>query len=476
MIRVYRSDCLYRSLLTILAIVAAALSTMPVTAEHPVSLHPENSHYLLFRGRPTVLITSGEHYGAVLNADFNAMPYLDELQSCEFNLTRLFTGVYCEVPESFGIKNNSLAPASGRLLCPWARSSMSGNATEGNKFDLDRWDPAYFARLRDFVAEAGQRGIVVELTLFCPFYVDEMWNRSPMNAVNNINGIGNVERTEVYTLKHANLVALHERMTRKVIEELNGFDNLYYEICNEPYFGGVTTEWQDRIAETIANAEARLPNRHLVAQNIANGSQKIENPNPAVSIFNFHYASPPDAVTENYSLHRALGDDETGSGTDRTDFKYRAEGWEFVLAGGAIYDNLDFSFAVGHERGDAVTDAPGGGGVSLRAQLKILKNTIERLDFVKMAPDNSVLRNALPPNVAVRVLAEHGHQYLVYVRGDGLSELAIDLPPGRYQAEWINTKTVAREVSETREHTGGSLSLLVPQYTQDIALRIKACP
>ena len=33
--------------------------------------------------------------------------------------------------------------------------------------------------------------------------------------------------------------------------------------------------------------------------NIANGSRKVEQPNPGVSIFNFHYCNPPDAVAEN---------------------------------------------------------------------------------------------------------------------------------------------------------------------------------
>ena len=33
---------------------------------------------------------------------------------------------------------------------------------------------------------------------------------------------------------------------RKVVDELKDFDNLYYEIANEPYFGGVTMEWQRR--------------------------------------------------------------------------------------------------------------------------------------------------------------------------------------------------------------------------------------
>ena len=33
----------------------------------PLALHPANPRYFLFRGKPAVLVTSGEHYGAVLN-------------------------------------------------------------------------------------------------------------------------------------------------------------------------------------------------------------------------------------------------------------------------------------------------------------------------------------------------------------------------------------------------------------------------
>lgn len=42
-------------------------------------LHPDNPRYFLFRGRPTVVVTSGEHYGAVLNLDFDFRRYLDTL-------------------------------------------------------------------------------------------------------------------------------------------------------------------------------------------------------------------------------------------------------------------------------------------------------------------------------------------------------------------------------------------------------------
>src|SRR5947209_14996762 len=92
----------------------------------PISLHPENSRYFLFRGKPAVLITSAEHYGAVLNREFDYSRYLDELQARGFNLTRVFTGAYCEDPASFGIENNTLAPAPGQFLCPRARSATPG--------------------------------------------------------------------------------------------------------------------------------------------------------------------------------------------------------------------------------------------------------------------------------------------------------------------------------------------------------------
>lgn len=298
----------------------------------PVQLHPANAHYFLWRGKPTLLITSGEQYGAVLNRDFDYRKYLATLESHGFNLTRIFSGVYCEPPGAFNIKQNALAPAQGRLLCPWARSTMPGYAGGGPKFDLSKRDPEYFDRLRSFVAEAGRRGIVVEVVLFCAFYDDSMWNLSPLNAANNTGGIGNVPRTEVYSGKHAKLQAAQEAMVRKIIEELRDFDNVYYEVCNEPYERpGLTRQWNDRIIAAVANAEAGLEHKHLVAQGIAVRSAKIHDPNPRVSIFNFH-AARPESVTLDYGLNKAIADDETAAFGPPE--QMQAEAWRFLLAGG----------------------------------------------------------------------------------------------------------------------------------------------
>jgi Cellulase (glycosyl hydrolase family 5) len=458
--------------LALTAVAAAA-------ADKPLSLHPENPHYFLFRGKPAVLVTSGEHYGAVLNLDFDYLPYLDELKERKFNLTRTFSGTYREDPSAFSIVDNTLAPAPKRFLCPWAR--------DGVKFDLKRYDNAYFARLKDFVAQAGERGVVVELALFCAIYDDKLWDLSPMKADNNVNGVGNGGRLNPYTGKDKELTGLQESLVRKIVAELKEYDNVYYEICNEPYFGGVTKEWNDRMAAVIADAEKDLPARHLIAQNISNGSTKVEKPNPNVGVLNFHYCAPPDAVALNYGLNRAVGFDETGF-LKTADLPYRTQGWDFFLAGGAVYSNLDYSYSITHPDGSAkVTTSPGGGGPELRKQLTVLKEFMDGLDFVRMKPDNAVVKGgtvtsrlsgeaaaAKEAKTTVRALAEHGKAYAVYVKGGVRAELSLELPRGVYKAEWVNTKTGAVDKAEDFDHAGGVRTLVSPAYDEDIALRIKA--
>jgi len=463
------------ALLLFVAGVVPIESTLAAPAEppKPISLDPQNPHYFLFRGRPTVLITSTEHYGAVLNADFYYPIYLNELKAHGFNLTRLFSGVYVENFGAFKIARNTLAPAPMRFLCPWARSTQPGYAGGGNKFDLRKWDPAYFNRLKDFVAQAGKRGIVVEMVLFCPYYGDSQWDLSPIKASNNIQGIGDLPRTKALTLHNGPLLAIQDAMVRKIVTELRNFDNVYYEICNEPYFGGVTIPWQNHIAETIKSTEAAFPVKHLIAQNISNGSKKIENPNPLVSIFNFHYSRPPKSVAMNYGLNRVISDDETGfRGTGNS--PYRREGWDFILAGGAVYDNLDYSYTVGHENGTFKfpPTQPGGGGHTLQAQLSILKKFIDSFDFVHMHPDHSDIK-AVGNAAKIYALAQPGKAYAVYVDGGGPSTtLLCNVPAGRYHAEWIDTLTGAISKTEDVSHAGGILTLASPPYSEDIALRL----
>ncbi len=150
--------------------VALTLLSARLSAE-PIKLHPDNPHYFLFNGQPTILITSAEHYGAVVNKDFDYVIYFDALRAYGLNYTRIYPGVLFEPIGKF-IEGNTLAPKPASLVVPWARSHVPGYLVCGNKFDLDQWDSEYFTRLKDFIAEAGKRDIVVEICFFNSQYTD----------------------------------------------------------------------------------------------------------------------------------------------------------------------------------------------------------------------------------------------------------------------------------------------------------------
>jgi hypothetical protein len=312
-----------------------------------------------------------------------------------------------------------------------------------------------------------------------------------MNASNNINNLGAIARTNAYTLdRHGGLLAVQEAMVRKLVAELKDFDNLYYEICNEPYFGGVTLEWQHHIADVISETERSLGVKHLISQNIANHKAKVEKPHPAVSIFNFHYASPPETVALNYGLNKVVGDNETGfRGTN--DAPYRMEAWDFITAGGALFNNLDYSFTAGHEDGTYVYPAsqPGGGNADFRRQIRFLSELMQRFDFVRMHPDETVFQGALPQGITARALVEPAPNYLIYVRSpwqtekdgskrgasftDGQVVLKMTLPGGTFTAEWFDTRRCVSLGRKVFTHSAGVREFSAPAFEEDIALVIR---
>ena len=120
---------------------AAAVVLILASAQGAESLrlHPENPRYFLFRGQPTVIISSGEHYGAVLNLDFDFVKYLAALEKDKLNHSRLFTGgAYVEPSGAFGIARNTLAPAEGRQPHEPRTTSLTGNTSRIGPRPTDR--------------------------------------------------------------------------------------------------------------------------------------------------------------------------------------------------------------------------------------------------------------------------------------------------------------------------------------------------
>jgi hypothetical protein len=235
--------------------------------------------------------------------------------------------------------------------------------------------------------------------------------------------------------------------------------------------------WQQRIAAVVREVEDRLGARHLLAQNFANHGYPLRDVSPRVSILNFHYAHPR-AASLNLGLDRVVGFDETGfanlpdrGAAPETDATYRRQAWEFLLAGGGTFSMLDYSFAVGHEDGTLVNEAPGGGSPALRRQLRVLKDFLQGFDLARLRPRPGLVTSA--PGAFTQAIGTKTRKG-VYLWGDGRTRLVLDLAKGRWREEWIDVKTGAVVKAAAFDHKNGRRTLESPTYENDIALRLTA--
>jgi hypothetical protein len=83
------------------------------------------------------------------------------------------------------------------------------------------------------------------------------------------------------------------------------------------------------------------------------------------------------------------------------------------LAGGGLFNNLDYSFTVAKPNGTDSQEAPGGGSPTLRLQLQVLKEFMDNLSFIEMKPDNSIIANQLQKGIFV--LSNQGKEYAIYI-------------------------------------------------------------
>jgi hypothetical protein len=411
------------------------------------------------------LVTSAEHYGALVNLDFNYRKYLEALASDGMNYTRIFTGSYFEIPgESFGIQNNTLAPDRGRVITPW--KVVEDNDSQNTTYDLSAWNDAYFIRLTDFMTTAAEHDIIVEVTLFSSVYRDAHWDICPQNPDNNINIKHAVSRLQTHTMDNGDLFAYQENFVRKMVRELNRFDNFFFEIQNEPWSDHTvpvynimnkeelkandwtnkadfasqeSLAWQNRIAAVIVNEESRLARKHLIAQNYSNFKAPVPAVSEHISIINFHYAWP-EAARWNYHYNRVIGFDESGF-VGSEDTVYRRQAWRFMLSGGGLFNNLDYSFYVGHEDGTGKNKAPGGGGAALRRQLKILSDFLHSFDLERLQPNYSCVVSS--PGLIPYVLSDNNDAFAVFLRAVGTQNTTLALCSGdnKYRVWKINTIT-----------------------------------
>ena len=156
------------------------------TAKGPLRVHSSNSRYFTDDSGNVIYLTGSHMWNNLIDMgkddppkplDFNA--YLDFLQRYGHNFIRLWAwdSVIWDTQANGSVlgKNfvHNVAPQ------PWVRTGP-GDALDGKvlfvdrivnkqvipQFDLTKFNPAYFERLRERVMTAGKRGIYVSVMLF----------------------------------------------------------------------------------------------------------------------------------------------------------------------------------------------------------------------------------------------------------------------------------------------------------------------
>jgi hypothetical protein len=151
-----------------------------------------------------------------------------------------------------------------------------------------------------------------------------------------------------------------------------------------------------------------------------------------------------------------IGFDESGFSGNK-DETYRKQAWRFIMAGGGLFNSLDYSFTVQMPDGTDQQEAPGGGSRILRSQLKVLKDFMESFDFIKLKPIESQKNN--DDNYIVYQLAEAGKQHAFYFENVHKTMVSPYLPAGDYTIDLISVEDGKKRSLGTKNHKGGKLDL-----------------
>jgi hypothetical protein len=384
--------------------------------------------------------------------DFNA--YLDFLEQHHHNFIRLWRW---ELPRWTSEGHVRFCTPQ-----PWLRSGPALDLDGKPQFDLTHFDPAYFKRLKDRVAAAQTKGIFVSIMLFEGYGLQfgaKAWPDHPFHPDNNINAIpGNVRDgngLQIYELANPAITAIQEAYVRKVIDTVNGFDNVLYEISNENH--AASTDWQYHMIRFIKKYEAAKPKQHPVGMTFQYAGGK----NATL------FASPADWISPNPD--GGYRDDPPASDGKKvilsdTDHLWGEGGthqwvWKSFLRGmNVLY----------MDRIVAVTGNPSGeipNADDVRNAMGVTRKLADRIDLAHMTPHNTLASTGY-------CLANPGKEYLVYAPEGGRVTVDLSAAKGPLSVEWV--QPIKGTITPGTAISGGAKQDFTAPWSGDAVLHIKA--
>ncbi|HEY0828611.1 MAG TPA: DUF6298 domain-containing protein [Bacilli bacterium] len=486
-----------------------------MTKANPIRIHPQNNRIFEYRGKPLVLVCATEHYGAVINRPFKFEKYLADAAEKKQTLTRLFV-LFREQQSSMN-PYSTCKPESPDFISPFKRTGP-GMALDGQlKYDLTQWNPEFFERLHRFLSLAADYGIIVEVTLLSNTYGQAVWDLNPLNSENNINNLEKINWTDYNTLRNPKILQWQIAHVRKIVEETKLYDNIIYEICNEPggKFPGDDTyptpsevdDWQIAIAQVIRENDAAFPHQHLIAAQEAftydpweQSSNKSFHDFP-IDIVNMHplpnttyggkgyhmgdFMSKQLKIRElrDYCLAtinetKPLNLDEDNVASQYKDpdgwIIHRKRAWTTLFCG-CHYDVIDFSIINYLETGTPDSQR------HIRTWMKHLSEFIHSVDLTHARPLVGWLKDQSAHTVE-SVFAVEGEDYCIYLADERELEhegygsvirgmVNINLPLGWYSVSCYSPATGLYSPSITMEGSP-DIQVNLPEFSHDLVVRI----
>jgi hypothetical protein len=309
-------------------------------------------------------------------------------------------------------------------------------------------------------------------------------------------------------MRHPKLFQWQCAHIHKLVEETNQYDNIIYEICNEP--GGKppgdnnptlkeVNDWQMEITRLVRETEANLPNQHLIAGQEAftynpwEQSSDKSFKNFGVDIVNIHPLPNTTYGGISYDMGvfmskqlklRALRDyclatrqepkplnlDEDNVASQYKDYDgwtiHRKRAWTTLFCA-CHYDYIDFSIINYCEKGTEESQR------CIRTWMKHLSEFIHSIDLVRAKPLVNWLQEQ-PDKTVEAVLAVEGELTDPGAGNTIQDSIAFDLPEGSYQMACFSPVTGLYSPCVPVQF-GKPIRISVPAFHHDIVIRIVRC-
>lgn len=423
----------------------------------PLTRCQENPRYFAKPNGDAVYLT-GAHTWATLHERmlpetpvFDYSAWLDLMEKNGHNFLRLWAWEHAAWMQ-FTNRKVIYGPLRYRRTGP-------GVALDGGpKFDLNQFNDDFFDRLRSRVVRAGERGIYVAVMFFQGFSVDKRktdavddgnnaFDGHPMNKANNVNGIdgdpnGSGTGRQVHTLDVPEVVTLHEKFVKRVIDELNDLGHIIWEISNETHKGSV--EFQYHMIRLIQDYEKTKPKQHLVGMS----GSPIENEDLFASSADWigpkggkYVADPPVDGRGKIVIHDTDHTDPFNV-DPKTPWRSFLRGVHFISMDGYMDCRFD-------SPGEPVPEWN-----SIRQQMGYTRQWSERINLNAAVPRGDLVSSNF-------CLADVGAEYLVYLPDGGNVDVNLQDVTGTFAVEWFDP-TTGETTAGTSVLGGESVALCAP--------------